>query len=143
MLIIQLFPGSERQGESLFYVVESDKSFHEATVDLEAVVPRLGFVILQVHDLGETLRRKGIELDEDCRVFEICNFRQTARLLSIAMQLNLALPWRISVFTENGATRIGLIRPAPMLAALGENAGLSRLAKAIEEKLIQIVDESR
>ena len=88
----------------MHYIVDSDKSFHEATVDLEAVVPRLGFVILQVHDLGDALRRKGIDLDEDCRVFEICNFRQTARLLSMAMRLNLALPWRISVFTENGVT---------------------------------------
>ena len=127
----------------MYYIVDSDKSFHEATVDLEAVVPRLGFVILHVHDLGDALRRKGIELDEDCRMFEICNFRQTERLLSIAMRLNLALPWRISVFTENGVTRIGLLRAQPMLAALSENAGLSPLAREIDEKMMQIVDETR
>jgi uncharacterized protein (DUF302 family) len=143
VLIIQLFPYSERQGESLFYVVESDKSFHEATVDLEAVIPRLGLVILHVHDLGEALRRKGIDFDEDCKLFEICNYRQSARLLSVDMRLSTILPWRISVFTENGATRIGLIRPAPMLAALCENARLSRLAREDEEKMIQIVDETR
>lgn len=127
----------------MFYIVESDKSFYEATFDLEPVIQRLGFVILHVHDLGNMLRRKDREFDDDCKVFEICNYRQFEKLLAIDMRLSTALPWRISVFTENGATRIGLIRPAPMLAALGENARLSRLAKAIEEKLIQIVDESR
>jgi uncharacterized protein (DUF302 family) len=127
----------------VFYIVESDKSFYEATFDLEPVIQRLGFVILHVHDLGNTLRRKDSEFDDDCKVFEICNYRQFEKLLAIDMRLSTALPWRISVFTENGATRIGLIRPAPMLAALGEDAGLSRLAKVIEEKLIQIVDESR
>lgn len=127
----------------MFYIVESDKSFYEATFDLEPVIQRLGFVILHVHDLGNMLRRKDREFDDDCKVFEICNYRQFEKLLAIDMRLSTALPWRISVFTENGATRIGLIRPAPMLAALGEDAGLSRLAKAIEEKLIQIVDESR
>jgi len=127
----------------VFYIVESDKSFYEVTFDLEPVIQRLGFVILHVHDLGDTLRRKDSEFDDDCKVFEICNFRQFEKLLAIDMRLSTALPWRISVFTENGATRIGLIRPAPMLAALCEDAGLSRLAKAIEEKLIQIVDESR
>ncbi|MGB7503253.1 MAG: DUF302 domain-containing protein [Azonexus sp.] len=127
----------------MFYIVESDKSFYEATFDLEPVIQRLGFVILHVHDLGNTLRRKDSEFDDDCKVFEICNYRQFEKLLAIDMRLSTALPWRISVFTENGATRIGLIRPAPMLAALCEDAGLSRLAKAIEEKLIQIVDESR
>ena len=127
----------------MFYIVESDKSFYEATFDLEPVIQRLGFVILHVHDLGNTLRRKDSEFDDDCKMFEICNYRQFEKLLAIDMRLSTALPWRISVFTENGATRIGLIRPVPMLAALGEDAGLSRLAKAIEEKLIQIVDESR
>lgn len=130
-------------GVPVHYIVDSDKSFHEATVDLEAVVPRLGFVILHVHDLSEILRRKGIEIDEDCRVFEVCNFRQTGHLLSIAMRLNLAVPWRISVFTENGATRIGLIRPQPMLAALSENAESFQLVREIDEKMMQIVDETR
>jgi uncharacterized protein (DUF302 family) len=127
----------------VFYVVESDKSFYEATVDLEAVIPRLGFAILHVHDLGEALRRKGTNFDDECKTFDICNFRQSARLLSGDMRLSTVLPWRISVFTENGATRIGLIRPAPMLAALGQDAGLTRLAREAEETLIQIVDETR
>ena len=32
------------------YIVESSKSFYEATFDLEPVIQRLGFVILNVHD---------------------------------------------------------------------------------------------
>jgi len=127
----------------VFYIVESDKSFYEATFDLEPVIQRLGFVILHVHDLGDTLRRKDSEFDDDCKVFEICNYRQFEKLLAIDMRLSAALPWRISVFTENGATRIGLIRPAPMLAALCQDARLSPLAREADEKMIQIVDETR
>ena len=127
----------------MLYIVESDKSFHEASFDLEPVIQRLGFVILHVHDLGDTLRRKGSEFDDDFKVFEICNYRQFEKLLAIDMRLSTALPWRISVFTENGATRIGLIRPAPMLAALCQDAGLSPLAREIDGRLIQIVDETR
>lgn len=127
----------------MFYIVESSKSFYEATYDLEPVVQRLGFVILHAHDLGETLRRKEIDLDDDCQVFDICNYRLLEKLLAIDMRLALSLPWRISVFTDNGATKIGLIRPEPMLAAFGQNAELARLAREMEEKLIQIVDETR
>jgi len=64
-------------------------------------------------------------------------------MLLIDMRLSLALPWRISVFTENGATKIGLLRPETMLAALAQNPELSRLAREMEEKTIQIVDETR
>lgn len=127
----------------MFYIVESDKSFYEATFDLEPVVQRLGFVILHAHDLGDMLRGKDSEPDDDCKVFEICNYRQSEKMLALDMRLSLVLPWRIAVFTENGATKIGLIRPGPMLAALSGNAELSRLAREIEEKMLQIVDETR
>ncbi|HXE38006.1 MAG TPA: DUF302 domain-containing protein [Azonexus sp.] len=127
----------------MFYIVESSKSFYEATYDLEPVVQRLGFVVLHAHDLGETLRRKEIDLDDDCQVFDIGNYRHLEKLLAIDMRLALSLPWRISIFTDNGATKIGLIRPEAMLATFGHGAELTRLAREMEEKLIQIVDETR
>jgi uncharacterized protein (DUF302 family) len=127
----------------VFYIVESSKSFYEAGFDLEPVVQRLGFVILHTFDFSETLRRKDIDLDEDCQVFEICNYRYAEKLLSIDMRLSLTLPWRISIFTQNGATMIGLARPDTMFSVLGENAELTRLAAEIEARMIMIVDETR
>jgi len=132
-----------RQGNAVFYIVESSKSFYEANLDLGPVVERLGFVILHRQDMGETLQRRGIEFDEDCQVHDVINYRYAADLLAIDMRLGLAIPWRIAVYTENGATRIGLLRPPALLAALGENPELVRLAAEIEAKLIMIVDETR
>lgn len=127
----------------MFYIVESSKSFHEATFDLEPVVQRLGFVVLHTHKLGEILQHKGIDIDEECQVFDVGNYRYMERMLAIDPKLGLMLPWRILVFTEDGATKIGLIRPARLLAAFGDQPGLARLLDEIEEKLILIVDEIR
>lgn len=127
----------------MYYVVESSKSFSEVIFDLEPVVQRLGFVVLHAHDLGDTLRRKGIDLDDDCQVFDICNYRQMEKMLAIDLRLSLALPWRISVYTENGATKIGLLRPETMLATLSDNSELVRLGREVEERMVQIVDDVR
>ena len=127
----------------MFHIVESDKSFHEATVDLEAVVQRLGFVILDSHDLGAVLRAKEIDVDEECKVFAVANYRQIEKLLAADMRLGLALPWHLSVFTENGATKIGVLRPEALLAMLSSGDEVSRLARDLEEKVIQMVDETR
>ncbi len=127
----------------MYYVVESSKSFNEVIFDLEPVVQRLGFVVLHAHDLGDTLRRKGIDLDDDCQVFDICNYRQMEKMLAIDLRLSLALPWRISVYTENGATKIGLFRPETLLATLSDNPELVRLGREIEERMVQIVDDVR
>lgn len=127
----------------MYYIVESDKTFEQASNDLDAAVKRNGFGVLHIHDLGETLRSKGIEFSEQCRVFEVCNPKQAAKVLSTDMHLNMALPCRISVFTENGITKIGLIKPALMLAALSDNAQLSEVASEVENKTILMVDEAK
>ena len=127
----------------MYYIVETDKSFNQASADLESAVKRHGFGVLHVHDLGITLRSKGIEFDEQCKVFEVCNPGQAAKVLSTDMRLNMALPCRISVFTEKGKTKIGLIKPVQMLSALSQDAALVQLAEDVQEKTIQMVDEAK
>jgi len=127
----------------MYYVVKTDKSFEQASADLETEVKNLGFGVLHIHDLGKTLRSKGVSFEEDCRVFEVCNPVQAAKVLSVDMRLNMALPCRISVYTENGSTMIGLIKPAQMLAGLSDDPDLLEVANEVETKTIQMIDNSR
>jgi uncharacterized protein (DUF302 family) len=127
----------------MYYIVESTKSFEQASADLDAAVKRHDFGVLHVHDLGATLRSKGIAFDEQCRVFEVCNPAQAARVLSADMRLNMALPCRISVFTEKGKTKLGLITPVKMLSSLSQDPALLEVAREVEEKTIRMVDEAK
>jgi uncharacterized protein (DUF302 family) len=127
----------------MYYLVETGKSFDQAAADLEAAVNRLGFGVLHVHDLGTTLRSKGIAFEEQCKVFEVCNPKQAAKVLSTDMRLNMALPCRISVFTEKGKTKIGLIKPVQMLSALSQDPALVQVANEVEARTIQMVDEAK
>lgn len=77
------------------------------------------------------------------QVFEVCNPAQAAKVLSTDMRLNMALPCRISVFTDKGKTKIGLIKPVQMLSALSQEAALVEVAKEVETKTIQMVDEAK
>lgn len=127
----------------MYYIVATNKSFSQAATDLESAVTRNNFGVLHVHDLGATLRSKGIAFDEECKVFEVCNPAQAAKVLATDMRLNMALPCRISVFTEQGKTKIGLIKPVQMLSALSHDAALMQVAKEVEENTIKMVDEAK
>ena len=127
----------------MYYIVESAKTFEQAATDLDAAVKRNGFGVLHVHDIGNTLRGKGVEFANQCRVFEVCNPLQAAKVMAADMRLNMALPCRISVYTEGSKTYIGMIKPGGILAALSQDAALALVAREVEEKTMRMVDEAK
>jgi uncharacterized protein (DUF302 family) len=127
----------------MYYIVESAKSFDQAVTDLEAAVKRHGFGVLHVHDLGGTLRGKGVDFPEQCKVLEVCNPAQAARVMQADMRLNMALPCRISVYTERQQTKIGMILPTQMLAGLSKQEAIAETAREVEAKTVKMVDEAR
>jgi hypothetical protein len=61
-----------------FFILDTPKSFGEANAALHEAVVGKGFGVLAVHDLGQTLRSKGLPFPEQCRIFEVCNPQQAA-----------------------------------------------------------------
>lgn len=127
----------------MYYIVESSKSFEQASADLEVAVKSNSFGVLHIHDLGNTLRGKGVTFAEQCRVFEVCNPAQAAKVLATDMRLNMALPCRISVYTEHGKTKIGMIKPAQILASLSQEPALAQVAKEVEATTTKIINEAK
>jgi uncharacterized protein (DUF302 family) len=127
----------------MYYIVESDKPFEQAAADLEAAVKRNGFGVLHVHNLGSTLRSKGMDFEQQCKVFEVCNPEQAAKVLATDMRMNMALPCRISVYTQDGRTMIGMVKPTQVLSALSQDATLSQIAHEVEVKTMKMIDEAR
>lgn len=127
----------------MYYIVESSKSFEQAAADLDAAVKRHGFGVLHVHDIGNTLRGKGLAFEPQCRVFEVCNPQQASRVMAADMRLNMALPCRISVYTDDGKIRIGMIKPRAILASLSQDPALATVAQEVEQQTMQMIDEAK
>ena len=126
----------------MYYIVDTEKSFDAAAAALDDAVRKHKFGVLHVHDLGATLRSKGVAFAEQCKVFEVCNPQQAANVLTADMRMNMALPCRISVYTENGKTRIGMIKPVPMLGMLSQDAALTAIAREVETATMRMIDEA-
>lgn len=127
----------------MYYIVESNKSFEQAVIDLEVAVKRNEFGVLHIHDLGAALRCKGIAFAKNRKVFEVWNQGQAAKVCGTDMRLKISLPSRISVFTEQGKTKIGMIQPVSMLAALPKDASLVKVMQEVEDKTRKMIDEAR
>ena len=126
----------------MYYIVPTAKKVDDAARDLEAAVRKHGFGVLHVYDLKETLTKKGYPLGPQCRIFEVCNPQQATHVLQQDMRLNMALPCRISVFEDQGVTKIGTIRPAATLRTLSQDHEIVAIAGAVETTITAIIDEA-
>jgi len=70
------------------YVIETNKTADQAAIDFEAAVKRHNFGVLHVHNLKETLKNKGFDLPNQCRILEICNPKQAIAVLEEDMSMN-------------------------------------------------------
>jgi len=125
------------------YIVETDKSVEQAVADLEAACKNHEFGVLHIHDLQQTMKNKGVTLANACRVLEICNPHKALSVLTADMSMNMALPCRISVYTENGHTKIGMIKPGAMLAALSDSPELTQVADEVEAITVAIIEQAK
>ena len=124
------------------YVVESNKTPDQAVTDLEDCVKKHGFGVLHTYDLKETLASKGFDLPDACHILDVCNPQQAINVLSEDMGINVALPCRVSVYSEAGKTKLAMARPTKLLAALSDSTELALIAKDVEEKLKAMIDDA-
>ena len=126
----------------MYYIVPTSKNVVDAARDLTAAVEKHKFGVLHVHDLKDTLTRKGFPLSPECRVFEVCNPQQASRVLARDMRLNMALPCRISIFEDGAVTKIGTILPTELLRQLSPDEGLGAVAADVERTIKAIIDDA-
>ena len=127
----------------MLYIVETKKDVETAARDLEEAVKRNKFGVLHIHNLKQTLKEKGIDFPNACRILEVCNPQQATRVLSQNMAVNLALPCRISVYEEGGKTKIGMVRPTALLAIFPGAEKLKPIAEEVEQQTIKMIEEAK
>ena len=76
------------------------------------------------------------------RVLEICNPRQASDALQEDMSVNMALPCRISVYEDNGRTKLGMIAPTALLALVSRSPAMAAQAADIEATVRRMIDEA-
>lgn len=120
-------------------VVETSKPMDAACTALEKAITEHHFGILHVHNVRETLSKKGVSFDRDVRIFDVCNPQRAKQVLEKNPLMSAALPCAISVFSESGKTIFAFIRPTVMLGLFGA-AGLDPVAEEVERTVKEIVE---
>jgi uncharacterized protein (DUF302 family) len=96
--------------------LSTDKTVSEAAAALQTAVQDNHFGVMQVHNLKETMTKKGVEFARECLIFEVCQPQQAKKVLDQNMSVSTALPCRISIYEEDGKTILATLKPTTLLA---------------------------
>lgn len=121
------------------YMEVTNKSVQEVIDSLKEVAPRYKYGIQHIHNVQETLKSKGIELENECQIADICNPIAAQKFLSEDMSLSIIMPCKISVYTQDGETMIAMNSLVQLVDDI--NPDLIELAQETQEVLLEIIDE--
>jgi uncharacterized protein (DUF302 family) len=121
--------------------LSTDKSVSEAATALQAAVQANHFGVMQVHNLKETMEKKGVEFGRECLIFEVCQPQQAKKVLDQNMSVSTALPCRISIYEEGGKTVLATLKPTTLLA-LFKSPQLEGVAQEVEGTIVKIMKEA-
>lgn len=121
--------------------VSTAKTVNEAAAALQTAVEANRFGVMQIHNLKESMTKKGVEFARECLVFEVCQPKQAKKVLEADMSVSTALPCRISIYEENGETVLTALKPTEMLAMFNVPQ-LQGVAHEVEDTIVKIMKEA-
>lgn len=125
----------------MLFKLPTEKTVSEAATALQAAVQANHFGVMQVHNLKETMMKKGVEFDHECLIFEVCQPQQAKKVLDENMSVSTALPCRISIYEEAGKTILATLKPTTLLA-LFHTPQLQAVAEEVEARIVKIMKEA-
>ena len=121
--------------------LSTDRTVSEAAAALQAAVQANHFGVMQVHNLKETMEKKGVEFGHECLIFEVCQPQQAKKILDQNMSVSTALPCRISIYEEGGKTVLATLKPTTLLAMFNAPQ-LEGVAQEVENTIVKIMKEA-
>ena len=125
----------------MLFKLSTDKSVTEAAAALQAAVQANRFGVMQIHNLKETMAKKGVEFGRECLIFEVCQPQQAKKILEENLSISTVLPCRISVYEERGKTILATLKPTALLTLFGVPQ-LEGVAQDVEETIIKIMKDA-
>jgi uncharacterized protein (DUF302 family) len=125
----------------MLFKLSTNKTVSEAATALQAAVLANYFGVMQVHNLQDTMAKKGVEFAHECLIFEVCQPQQAKKVLDQNMSVCTALPCRISVYEESGKTILATLKPTTLLAMFN-SPQLEGVAQEVENTIVKIMKEA-
>ncbi len=132
----------ERKTSNFSYTVKTQKTINQAVEDITDGLKEIGFGVLGTLNFKDLLQKKGVDLNYEYRLLEVCNPAAAKQALETNPEIGLLLPCPIAVYQRDNENWISLAKPTSLLANIDDRR-LDKFGKDIEEKLVRVIQKVR
>jgi uncharacterized protein (DUF302 family) len=130
-----------RRKAQMLFELESSKSIEELDNSLRQAIMDHRFGVLAVHDLKQTLREKGYQFENTCRIYEICNPEQANSVLERNPTFASLLPCRVAIYGTGGKLRLSTVLPTSLFSLIGDQQ-VASVASKVEEDMKSLMRQA-
>ena len=127
---------------SFNYTVKTQKNIDDVIEQITSNLSEIKFGVLGILDFKGIFAKKGIDYPHEYKLLEICNPQAAKQALDSDPNIGLLLPCTIAVYEKDGENYISLAKPTVLLS-VASNTELESMGKEIEEKLIEVMENSK
>jgi uncharacterized protein (DUF302 family) len=121
------------------YEVVTNKSFNEAIDSLKESLNKINFGVLWELNFKDKLKEKGLDFDQNFKIFEVCNPKQAKKVLDKHLEVGYFLPCKVVVYEKDNSVFVGMLKPTMLIDMVGKK-DLQDIAEEVEEELKKAID---
>ena len=126
----------------MIHLQTTQRSFSEVCDRMASACQSQGYGVLAQHNVGETLRSKGIDYSGQCIVFEICQPAHAAAILKADPTLASGLPCRIAISqADSGEVTLSMFSPERLFRDISTKAEVLAIAQQVEKETRSIINK--
>lgn len=130
----------EKMIEMFTYVISSKKSIEKVTEKVEAACDEHKFALLKTYVYHEIVESKGFPIDRKVFIYEICQAKTAAKMLTDFPHFAIFMPCRVAIYEDNGQTIISTMNMEIMLNAVRSNPELFKETTTLFNTLKSLMD---
>ena len=122
------------------YKIVSDQPIDIISDKVPSACENHRFSLLKTYNYHELLESKGFPIKRKAFVFEICQAKTAAAMLTAVPQFSIFMPCKLAVYEDNGKTVISTVNMEIMLDAIATDKELYAEAATLFNKLKSLMD---
>ncbi len=137
---IQTEMSSEKMIEMFTHKVKSDQPIEAVTGKVPAACEQNKFALLQTYVYHEIVESKGFPIDRKVFVYEICQAKTAAKMLTEFPHFSIFMPCKLAIYEDGGKTVISTMNMGIMLNAVSSNPELYQETNTMFNTIKSLMD---